>query len=319
MSRAALALAVVLAAGAARADVDPDAPAVRVLVMKDGVPAREPQVRVGEPFHVLVSAAARPNVVVTLPASFETGKLEVVERREVLPEAGAGERSFDLTVVAWEPGKQTLPPIPLSYVAPGQSELRTLHTEPVSIEVLAVLGAEQGELRPIAPPVPVYERDWTLVTVAGAAAGALLLGSGLWLGWRAARRRRRAEQAAEPVVDRRPAHEIALEKLRALESMLGSSDRRPFYFAVTEVLREFLGRRFGFGALDMTSSEVLVALAASPQVAAPYRDRIERWLGACDLVKFARVEASHDEAAEVLQGAVALVDDGRPPPEPVRG
>jgi hypothetical protein len=129
-----------------------------------------------------------------------------------------------------------------------------------------------------------------------------------------ARRRRRAARGDAPAVDLRPPHEIALEKLRRLEAMLDAADRRPFYFAVTEVLREFLGRRFGFGALDMTSSEVVEALGASPDVSAPLRDRVERWLSACDLVKFARVPASRDDAGATLDEAVALVEAGRPPP-----
>jgi hypothetical protein len=309
-----LALAGVLLVSRAWAQApDPDAPSLRVETWKDGVVVVNPQVKVGEPFHVVITAAPRPDVVVGMPAALDAGKLEITDRDEATV-PGSGERIFDLTVVAWEPGKQEFPPLPITYVAKGQSELREIRSAPFEIDVLAVVGDESAELRPLAPPVPVYERDYTLVKLAAAAAGALLVAGVVALLVRSARRRRRVAAAAA-VVDLRPAHEIALEKLAALSSgpLLGDDDRRPYYFALTEIVREYLGRRYGFAALDMTSQELLDAVAAVPE-AAPIRGELEGWLGACDLVKFARVPASRDEAAGALERARALVETTTPPP-----
>jgi hypothetical protein len=119
-------------------------------------------------------------------------------------------------------------------------------------------------------------------------------------------------------VDLRPPGEIALERLRALEGspLLDEVDRRPFYFALTEVVREYLGRRFGFAALDMTTSELLEALHAAP---AELRADARRWLGACDLVKFARLPASREDASSALGEALALVQRAETPPAPPPG
>src|SRR5262249_53427494 len=176
---------------------------------------------------------------------------------------------------------------------------------------------EKADLRPLAPPVDVMVKDWTLVYVVGAVGGALLLGGGTFLLGRVVARRRKRRTPEPEVVDLRPPHEIALAKLAALEKSgrLDDADRRPFYFSVTEIVREYLGRRYGFDALDMTSAELLAALertAAEPAV----RGDVESWLGTCDLVKYARVPTQRDEAASALSAARAMVERCIPPPPP---
>jgi hypothetical protein len=100
-----------------------------------------------------------------------------------------------------------------------------------------------------------------------------------------------------------------LERSGALDQV----DRRPFYFTVTEIVRDYLGRRFGFDALDMTSRELCDALARSP-ASEEVRGDTERWLSGCDLIKFARVAAARDEAAGALAQARGLVEVTTPPP-----
>jgi hypothetical protein len=310
-------LVLALLSAAAHADeVDPDAPSLRLHAQHGGQVVLTPKVKVGEPFHVLVDATAKPDVLVNLPASWDAGSFEVVGRSE-LASADGTERRWDLTVVAWKPGKSTLPPIPITYVSKGKGEVKQIATASLDIEVTPVLeDPEKAELAANAAPVEVYVKDWTLAYVTGGVAGALLAGgAGVLIGRAVARRRRRARPVVR-AVDLRPAHEIALGRLAELErsGALDQVDRRPFYFAVTEIVRDYLGRRFEIDALDMTSTELLDALGRSPAAPEAQRD-VARWLGACDLVKFARVAAARDEAAGALAAARALVEASKPPPE----
>jgi len=308
-----------VAPAAAEEKPDPDAPSLRVETWKDGIVVVAPKVKVGEPFHIVITATPRPDVVVGVPATLETGKFEVVDRKETTV-PGSGERIFDLTVVGWEPGKHPFPPVPVTYIAKGQSELEKIETAEMELDVLAVVGDESAELKPLAPPVPVFERDFTLVKIAAGVTGGLIAAGVVALLVRSARKRRRVAAAAAKPEELRPPYEVAVEKLRALETspMVAAEDKRPFYFALTEIVREYLGRRFGFQALDMTSQELLDAIAAAPE-AAPVRGELEGWLQACDLVKFARVPASRSEAAGALERARALVEASKPPPPPTPG
>ena len=57
----------------------------------------------------------------------------------------------------------------------------------------------------------------------------------------------------------------------------------------SEIIREYLGGRFGFDSLELTTDELIAELRAP----APGRElvlgEIEGWLSACDLVKFAKI------------------------------
>jgi hypothetical protein len=320
MRRALLVLAMMAAATGARADdaADPDLPSL-VLFARQGQPAelvRQPKVKVGEPFHVVVTATARADVLVNLPASFDTGDFEVVERKETATADGT-EKTFDLTVVGWKPGALSLPGIPVDYVSRGKGDVKQARTTSLDVEVAAVLAdPEQAQLSPLAPPVDVYVEDWTLVYVAGGVGGALVLGGVGWaMGRLVARRRRRLAAAVAAAVDARPPHEVALERLAQLErsGRLDEVDRRPYYFELTEILRAYLGRRFGFDALDMTSTELVEALGRSP--AGPeVGGAVEGWLAGCDLVKYARVPVPREEGAAALAAARVLVERSTPPP-----
>ena len=69
----------------------------------------------------------------------------------------------------------------------------------------------------------------------------------------------------------RPAHEIALERLDRLGAygFLENADNRPFYFAVSEIIRDYLGGRFGFDSLELTTDELMEELRrrAGPRAA----------------------------------------------------
>src|SRR5260370_18880350 len=108
-----------------------------------------------------------------------------------------------------------------------------------------------------------------------------------------------------PAVPRRPAEEVALEKLRALAAggNYTADGFRPFYFALSEIVREYLGARYGFDSLELTTTELLEALERhAPRKAAPLRD-IEQLFGAWDLVKFAK--AGPTEAATTASTGTA--------------
>src|SRR5262249_6022031 len=144
------------------ASATPDPPAIRVLFAKGGQVTMSPKVKVGEPFTMTITLTPRAGVGVSMPASFSIAPFEVAAKREV-PATG-GERSFELTIVAWEAGDKKLPPIAIPTFASGDTgEVKTAEF-PVTVE--ATIIDESAEARPIAGPIAVRVRDLTLVWVA---------------------------------------------------------------------------------------------------------------------------------------------------------
>lgn len=300
-------------AGVARVAVaDGTAPEV-----KAEVAARE--AHVGDPLTVVVTAVTRRGVPVNLPAQLELGPFALLERHESESTQADGRlrRQFRLQVAAYETGELTLPALGLTYIAPDGSVL-TIDTEPVPITIKSLIANEpEPELKPNAPPVSVLQPNRLLIgLLLGLLVAALgaLVGVALWRRWRA-----RPQVRATPPP--RPPHEVALERLDRLGAagFLEHADYRPFYFTLSEIVRDYVGARFGFDALELTTEELVVALRARLSSAALMAE-LEGWLAGCDLVKFAKVSPSAAEARGAFETALRIVSITRPLPErPVSG
>jgi hypothetical protein len=108
-----------------------------------------------------------------------------------------------------------------------------------------------------------------------------------------------------------------LDRLGAY-GFLENTDNRPFYFAVSEVIREYLGGRYGFDSLELTTDELMAELRrrAGRELVL---SEAEGWLAGCDLVKFAKISPSAAEARGALESAIRIVVTTRPVVAPVGG
>lgn len=132
----------------------------------------------------------------------------------------------------------------------------------------------------------------------------LLAGLGVGLYYFIQYRRRKKEEAAH----KDPPHIVALRKLDAYrgDKYWAAPKQKLFYSGVTDALREYIGARYGVGAMEMTTAEIFAALKDSDMPAdlkAELRDLFER----SDYVKFAKYVASEQENAEVLPLSVRFV------------
>jgi len=287
---------------------DPDAPTVAARVDKATA-------HVGDAIALTVTAVARKGVPVNLPNVLDLGPFSLLERAESEADLGDGRvrREFVLKVAAYEPGPQTVPAIEVTYLGKG-GDVHQTRTQPLEVKIASLIANEpEPALKDNAPPVPVLKQDLRLVYVAG---GLLAAAVGALVTWLIVRRLRQ-RVVVRPGPPPRPAHEIALERLDRLGSygFLENADNRPFYFAVSEIIRDFLGARFGFDSLELTTDELMEELRrrAGQQLVL---NEIGRWLSACDLVKFAKISPTAREARGTLELAIQIVKSTQPAPPP---
>ncbi|HVZ87254.1 MAG TPA: BatD family protein [Polyangia bacterium] len=288
---------------------DPDAPTV-------AAHADRTQAHVGDPVHLEVVAIAKSTIPVNLPSTLELGAFTLLDRKESEQNLGDGrvKHTYTLSAAAYEPGQKELPAIEVTYLGP-RGDVRTVRTAPVPIKIDSLIANEpEPALKDAAPPVTVIEENLWPAYIAG---GLVAAGLGALIALAIIRRlrARRGERAAPPP---RPAHEVALEKLDSLGmyGFLEDADNRPFYFAVSEVIREYLGGRYGFDSLELTTDELMAELerqAGRELVLGEVRG----WLSACDLVKFAKISPSAAEARGALESALRIVTTTRPVAAPV--
>jgi hypothetical protein len=107
---------------------------------------------------------------------------------------------------------------------------------------------------------------------------------------------------------RPPAHVIAFGRLEGLRAGLQGAEPpgREWFFELSEIVREYLGHRYGFESLELTTRELMNRLAgAELQGVNPME--IEDFLSFSDLIKFARQAADRQEAERLFEAAHGLV------------
>ena len=115
-----------------------------------------------------------------------------------------------------------------------------------------------AELKPDSPPVDVYYHDYTLLYVAGALLGLAIFALIIWL---LARFLQNRQKAAAPPPPPEPPWVIARAALRGLErerTQLQDADAiEDWIDRLSDVVRTYLGGRYGFDGIESTSDEVL--------------------------------------------------------------
>ncbi|MDY7228597.1 hypothetical protein [Hyalangium rubrum] len=272
------------------------------------------QAHIGEPFtYELVLTHAKDQRFELLPPK-ELEQFEVLEQTRQRQDGQEGSvTTFRLKMSAFELGELTLPQLVFELTAPGVSQ--TVSVPGMKVEVLPTLpqnAEEEGAgLFDYRAPIEVPIRSWRLVLILLGVLAAGLLGWALvkWL------RRPRPE-----VVDVKPLAPLDVRTREALDSLraegLPSKGRvKDFYFRLSEIVRGYLGERYGFEALECTSSELFASLRKLQTPGLP-EDKLMRFVSESDMVKYARADAPPESCEASLVFGYELVEKTYAPPLP---
>ncbi|HVR19893.1 MAG TPA: hypothetical protein VMS65_09355 [Polyangiaceae bacterium] len=268
-----------------------------------------------------------------LPSGFqaqaESSELRALENAGLYlpdPDGGAGpllERkesgdrattTFDISFVPLpkKPGRSVIvvPPFPISIArASGDVIVVCTHRHEVSIED-PIANVPNPAPKPNPPPRPQRE-VWTMLKNA-VIIGAIALAVGaliavlvtLWL---------RRPRPAPPPPPARPPWEVAFEELYDLRhaGLVAEARFAEHFDRVSDIVRKYLGERFGFDGLESTTREVLFVLR---RLTPPLEslDSIEGFLRQADLVKFAKTEPSAEDCELALTRAERIISTTLP-------
>ena len=156
-----------------------------------------------------------------------------------------------------------------------------------------------ADIHEIAGPVD-YSLVPPWVIYAAVIAGLAVLGLIGWWIWK-------LRQRPKPV---RSARERALEALQLAAGEMETLTPYQFSIAVSDILRGYVTEQFNLPVTRQTSVEFLAMLAKSSPFSADETSLLEDFLGRCDLIKFARYDATlhdsrllYEEATQFVKGA----------------
>ncbi|MDE2663696.1 MAG: hypothetical protein OXI39_11920 [Gemmatimonadota bacterium] len=308
-NRRAAIVGLLLAGGAVGAGGDLRGQTPRVTIEPDTT-----EIHVGDPLALRLAVEHPADFAVRWPDSLSLGSFEALALEVGPSEASAaGARTAAvLHVTAFELGELEIPSFTLE-LSDGGEGMVTVSTDPVVIGVTTVGLDEGGDIRDVKGPRAIA-RDWLLLWPWFLLAVALA-GLGYWWGRR--RRRHPDRTDSRPPVPARPAHEIALEALDRLEAspLLERGEIKPYHIEVSRIIRAYLEGRYRIWALEMVTPDVISSLGHAG-VDPGIRTAFERFLEACDLVKFAKWRPDDAACRSILADARTLVERTRfvPPP-----
>lgn len=209
------------------------------------------------------------------------------------------------------------------------AQTQQVETEPLSIKVRAASSAPLSEekLREIKTLDPVelpakWSRWWwlgPLMAVAALVLVRVVLYLGGWLFPPLRRllpwlRRRLFGEPAPAIALEPPADEWARRELAALvaENLISKGQIKPFYYRISDIVRGYIERRFEVSAREMTTEEFLLAAAGDGRFGPAITTELKRFLGSCDLVKYARYQPDVSEGDRLVTAAGEFVEQTRP-------
>lgn len=113
-----------------------------------------------------------------------------------------------------------------------------------------------------------------------------------------------------------PPYELAMRRLKELKRrrLHEQGNNKAYYTELTDILRQYLGRRFSIYALEMTSTQILEELEENPKTR-PFADELRPMFQVADFVKFAKQESTTDENIRSYNAVEKFIEETRPQEE----
>lgn len=271
------------------------------------------QVRIGDPFvyQVVITHPKDQRYELVLPK--ETGDFEVLDQtRQRQDGPDSATTTFGVRMSAFSLGTVQVPALTFDVATPDGPKKFSLPGQ--DVEVTSTLPPDAdgkgADLFDYQPPQEVPIKSWRLVYALLGTLAAAALAWALWRWWK----NRPKREVVVPVLPLDVRTRKALDALKS-EDLPARGHVKDFYFRLSEIVRGYLGERYGFEALECTSSELMASLRRLNTPGLP-EDALMRFVSESDMVKYARADATPESCRDALAFGYALIDKTYVPPPP---
>lgn len=304
------ALVAALAAGPAPAQSVPDEPvsvSARSGPVTATLTAPSSQAKAGQAIDMSLRLEARDGATVAVPdLGRSLGPFDISGvSQEAADKAALRVVTLRFRAMTLDSGTVELPRIPVAATLPDGTPA-TFEVGPVGFTVQSSLAGplDPTAIRDIKGPVEIDVGGpwWWIAAAAGAVALALAAAVTL----RMARRPRAGRES--------PAHEWALERLDALaeDRMPERGEMHGYWIVLSDIVREYVERRFGIEAPDRTTEEFLGEARTHLALSEMHRSLLGQFLRMADMVKFAGASPSVGDCHGALDMARVFVRQTAP-------
>ncbi|MCR4603637.1 MAG: BatD family protein [Prevotella sp.] len=264
---------------------------------------------VGEQVAITVTAHAQDTARVEfprtllVPAGIEV--LEAIESEPVSEGNGMVNRRCDYVLTSFNDTLYPLPPIPVKISG------KEYPTNQLALQVLTVDVDTTNFEKYYGPkevqelPMSWTDDEWGKAFWLSFLVVALLL-LAIWLWGRL--KSNKPIIARIRIIKRVPPHQKAMKAIDEIkaERMVTAEDPKEYYTRLTDTLRQYINERYGFNAMEMTSSEIIDRLMKTDDPKS--LDELRQLFTTADLVKFAKYSTLINENDANLVSAVDFIN-----------
>lgn len=266
--------------------------------------------------HLIVHLPLKDHIDFPVLSDTISSKVQIVEMGKtdtIADKNNPGIRTISkhYTITSFDAGLHMIP----AYVFAGKTA--NFSTQALPLEVRPVKVDTTKAIYDIKEPLTVsysfmdWLRDnwkWLLLSLLGVTALAALL-------YYLVKKRKNKPAPVQEFKPLIPIHTIALEKLRALKDkkLWEQGAVKQYYSELSDIVREYLEKRYPIHALEQTSAEILSGLG-DLNIAAENMDKLRQLLILSDLVKFAKEKPLPADHEQSLENAINFVKQTIPAP-----
>ncbi len=270
------------------------------------------QIRIGEQFHLNLSATINHGTSVTFPFLTDTfNHFEIVNKSTIDTILSNDKKELtlqqQLTLTSFDSGYFVIPPMSF-IISKSKEQTDTFLTEALLITVNTVPVDTTKEIKAIKSiiDIPFPWMEYVIYLILAGIIIALII-------YLYKRFKKKEVKITIPKIPERPAHEIALEGLRKIEEekLWQMGFTKKYYSEVTDVLRQYIERRFSINAMEQTTEETLNYFT-NGFVHEEDKEKLTFILKHADMVKFAKALSLPSENESTMQFAYFFINNTRP-------
>ena len=196
--------------------------------------------------------------------------------------------SQKLTLTSFDTGNYILPQMEFRYQVEGDTLQNILLSNSLMLNVNTIAVDTTQAIKPIKTPL---KAPYTFKEIFPWALSGIGLLAVIWFLIYFFRKRKKNEPVfklkPKPII---PPHVIALDKLDKLrrKKLWQTGNIKSFYTELTDIVRTYIGGRFGIDAMEMTTFDIKSSLKNVDQIPKDYKEKLVNTLIMADLVKFAK-------------------------------
>lgn len=222
---------------------------------------------------------------------------------------GRTQLSYEILMQAFEPQLVTLPRIGYAVGTDTTfSDVLTLNVRPVDLDTLTTINKIEGTVSVKSKwydAMPDWLADywlWILIAI-------ILIAAGCGIFYLYKKNGKTLIPRRKPV----PPYEKAIQELERLRqaNLPQKGHVKEYYTRLIDILREYLMKRYGIYALEMTSTQILASIKEHPE-ASQARAELRQLFQVADFVKFAKVLPPPDDNVRSFNVVKEFIEETKP-------